>query len=129
MFLDIARRHGVNVLERSIFDHVPGAGRWRTALLLDGNIGIGGDPVALLERLGDLLGTSTAASSSRSSRTTSPIGSSLVRAETAHDRQGRGSDGRPLARRACSPSLTPSVCDVVDTWDADERCFVRLERS
>jgi hypothetical protein len=30
---------------------VPGEGRWETALLADGNIGIGGDPVALLERL------------------------------------------------------------------------------
>ena len=41
-------RRGVTFLERSVFDRVPGAGRWRTALLLDGNIGIGGDPVALL---------------------------------------------------------------------------------
>jgi hypothetical protein len=30
-------------------------GGWRTALLLDGNIGIGGDPETLLRRLADLL--------------------------------------------------------------------------
>ena len=30
---------------------VPGEGRWHTALLADGNIGIGGDPVALLRRV------------------------------------------------------------------------------
>ncbi len=54
-FLDVARARGVNVLHRSVFDHVPGPRRWRTALLFDGNIGIGGDPVALLSRVVELL--------------------------------------------------------------------------
>jgi SAM-dependent methyltransferase len=54
-FLDIARERGVNVLQRSVFDRVPGARRWRSALLLDGNIGIGGDPEALLRRIAELL--------------------------------------------------------------------------
>ena len=49
--LDHARARGVPVLERCIFGHLPGAGRWRTALLLDGNIGIGGNPLALLRRV------------------------------------------------------------------------------
>lgn len=52
----MARKTGAPVLERSIFGSVPGAGRWRTALLLDGNIGIGGDAVALLRRVAALLG-------------------------------------------------------------------------
>lgn len=39
----------------SVFDEVPGAGRWGSALLLDGNIGIGADPAALLERVLGLL--------------------------------------------------------------------------
>jgi SAM-dependent methyltransferase len=51
----LARRRGATVLEASIFDRLPGAGRWRTALLLDGNIGIGGCPDALLRRLARLL--------------------------------------------------------------------------
>ncbi|WP_309233321.1 methyltransferase domain-containing protein [Conexibacter sp. W3-3-2] len=38
-----------------VFSSVPAAGRWRTALLLDGNVGIGGDPVALLRRCGELV--------------------------------------------------------------------------
>ena len=38
-----------------VFEELPGAGSWRTALLLDGNIGIGGDPVRLLRRLQSLL--------------------------------------------------------------------------
>ena len=33
-----------------MFEPLPGEGRWGTVLLLDGNVGIGGDPVALLER-------------------------------------------------------------------------------
>jgi SAM-dependent methyltransferase len=53
--LTAARERGVLVLERSVFDRVPGAGRWATALLLDGNVGIGGRPVPLLRRVGALL--------------------------------------------------------------------------
>lgn len=50
-----ARADGVPALERSIFDRVPLEGQWRTVLLMDGNVGIGGDPVALLERCRDIL--------------------------------------------------------------------------
>jgi len=49
------RARGAEALRRSIFDPIPGAGRYRAGLLLDGNIGIGGDPVALLRRLATLL--------------------------------------------------------------------------
>jgi len=51
----LARQRGAMVIERSVFDRVPGAGRWRSALLLDGNVGIGGDAVALLRRVRALL--------------------------------------------------------------------------
>ncbi len=50
-----AMAHGAIVLERSVFDRLPGEGRWSTVLLLDGNIGIGGDPLRLLDRLRELL--------------------------------------------------------------------------
>ena len=43
----LARGQGLPVLLRSVFDRLPGMGRWGTALLMDGNIGIGGDPSAL----------------------------------------------------------------------------------
>ncbi|MFD7123460.1 MULTISPECIES: bifunctional 2-polyprenyl-6-hydroxyphenol methylase/3-demethylubiquinol 3-O-methyltransferase UbiG [Streptomyces] len=54
----VARTRGLGgaALLRSVFDPLPGEGRWGTLLLLDGNIGIGGDPAALLERAADLLG-------------------------------------------------------------------------
>jgi SAM-dependent methyltransferase len=46
----MARRRGRAVLQRSVFGRLPGEGRWATVLLLDGNIGIAGDPVRLLRR-------------------------------------------------------------------------------
>ncbi|MES9543556.1 MULTISPECIES: methyltransferase domain-containing protein [unclassified Actinomadura] len=46
---------GGPALCRDVFGRVPGTGRWRTVLLADGNIGIGGDPAALLRRVLALL--------------------------------------------------------------------------
>ena len=45
-----ARHRGIRALQRDVFGALPHEGRWDTALLADGNIGIGGDPVALLRR-------------------------------------------------------------------------------
>ena len=50
-----AARRGAPVLLRSVFDPLPGEGRWGTALLLDGNVGIGGNPRALLARCAELV--------------------------------------------------------------------------
>ena len=46
---------GGQALCRSVFDPLPGEGRWGTVLLMDGNVGIGGDPHALLDRVARLL--------------------------------------------------------------------------
>lgn len=51
--LTLAR--GAVALRRSVFDRIPGEGRWRSVLLADGNVGIGGDPVRLLRRVRELL--------------------------------------------------------------------------
>jgi SAM-dependent methyltransferase len=45
-----AVRRRAPVLARSVFGPLPGEGRWGTVLLLDGSIGIGGNPEALLTR-------------------------------------------------------------------------------
>ena len=50
-----AHAQGLPVLHRSVFDAVPREGEWGTALLLDGNIGIGGDPTLLLARCAELV--------------------------------------------------------------------------
>lgn len=46
---------GAQALRRSVFDPLPGEGRWDTVLLMDGNVGIGGNPRALLDRTAELL--------------------------------------------------------------------------
>ena len=53
--VDQTRARGADALLRDVFDDVPGHGRWHTVLLADGNIGIGGDPLRLLRRVGELL--------------------------------------------------------------------------
>lgn len=61
--IDISRRavtlglgRGGQLLRRGVCDALPGEGRWGTALLLDGNIGIGGDVAAMLGRCRGLVG-------------------------------------------------------------------------
>jgi ABC-type multidrug transport system fused ATPase/permease subunit len=46
---------GAQAIVGDVFDELPGCGTWRSALLLDGNIGIGGSPVRLLARIEALL--------------------------------------------------------------------------
>jgi SAM-dependent methyltransferase len=49
------RDAGAPALLRSVFEPLPGQGRWATVLLADGNIGIGGQPAGLLARCAELL--------------------------------------------------------------------------
>lgn len=51
----LARVAGARVVRRSVFEPLPYEGAWRSVLLADGNIGIGGDPTRLLRRCADLL--------------------------------------------------------------------------
>ncbi|MGI8696146.1 MAG: methionine biosynthesis protein MetW [Mycobacteriales bacterium] len=41
---------GGSAIQRDFFGRLPGEGRWEHALLADGNVGIGGDPLAVLRR-------------------------------------------------------------------------------
>jgi len=50
-----AVRRGGAAIHRDVFAPLPGEGRWTTALLADGNVGIGGDPARLLGRLRQVL--------------------------------------------------------------------------
>lgn len=50
------RRRGVLALRADVFAALPDEGRWSHVLLADGNLGIGGDPVALLRRAATLIG-------------------------------------------------------------------------
>ena len=51
----LTAERGAAVLHRAVQRPLPGEGRWGAVLLMDGNIGIGGDPEALLRRCRDLV--------------------------------------------------------------------------
>lgn len=50
-----ARDRGAMAIVRDVFESVPGEGRWDSALLADGNIGIGGDPERLMRRVHEIV--------------------------------------------------------------------------
>ncbi|MFF4448418.1 class I SAM-dependent methyltransferase [Streptomyces sp. NPDC001502] len=119
-------RAGGSALCRSVFDPLPGEGRWGTVLLIDGNIGIGGDPAALLTRAAQLA---------------APDGSLLVEVTTAdvdervevHVDDGRGGHGAPfwwarLGARALCGRAADAGWTRAATWQAAGRCFVDLRR-
>jgi SAM-dependent methyltransferase len=122
----IARDRGADVILRSVFADVPRAGSWRTALLLDGNIGIGGRPEALLGRARDLVAPGGSVLVE-----TAPPGHPTRRERVRIEARGTrspwfgwatvGSDGiGPLARAA---GLRPAAL-----LDLGGRWFARLER-
>ncbi len=122
----LARRRGALVLERSVFDHVPGKGLWGSALLLDGNVGIGGDPRALLTRLAALI---------------RPGGVVLVELEGATPPRQRQTvrlehRGRPgpwfpwawVGVDGLADVAAPAHLTIADVWSDGGRFFARLER-
>ncbi|MEH3052522.1 MAG: methyltransferase domain-containing protein [Patulibacter minatonensis] len=53
--VQLASARGGSAVQGDVFTHGLERGVWETALLLDGNLGIGGDPVALLRRVSEFL--------------------------------------------------------------------------
>ena len=110
---------------QSVFDAVPDAGLWRCALLLDGSIGIGGDPEALLQRVES--GSRSTADcwwkpdilSNRPS--TSMCGSKPPRAAA------RGFAGRSFLTSTWGCSPVPAV-SFSDAWEDEGRYFAQLDR-
>lgn len=51
----LTQANGAPAIRRDVFGRLPGEGRWRHVLLADRNVGIGGNPVRLLRRAGELL--------------------------------------------------------------------------
>jgi SAM-dependent methyltransferase len=122
----LANHGGGRAIVGNIFDEVPGAGTWRCALLLDGNIGIGGSPVRLLARIGALLerhGMILVEIESPAGRT--------CFTEARIERDGVGSEWFPWARVA-APAIREVAhaggFDVQAVWSSAERWFARLRR-
>ena len=123
----LARARGADAILRSVFADVPHAGTWRTALLLDGNIGIGGAPAGLLARARALIAPGGAVLV-ETGPPDSPTRRLRVRLETPGAMSPWfgwatvGADGiAPLARAA---GLVPAA-----PFSAGGRWFARLERT
>ncbi|MFD3920881.1 methyltransferase domain-containing protein [Streptomyces sp. NPDC058595] len=128
-------RLGGTALRRSVFDPLPGEGRWGTVLLVDGNIGIGGDPAGLLRRAGGLL-----AHGGLIIAETAPVDiDERVRVRVDDGRHPPPADG-PRAMGSPFPWArlgTPALLRYgralgwypVDQWEAAGRPFVALRRS
>lgn len=121
----LAGAGGTPVLRRSVFDRLPLEGLWGAALLMDGNIGIGGDPAALLARCANLI-----ADDGRIVVEVDPDPDLFDCAEyTAIGHGGRESAPFPWARvgsAALARLAAPSGLVVADAWAAGERRFVVL---
>lgn len=120
------RRHGATALRRSVFDHLPNEGRWQTVLLMDGNVGIGGDPAALFNRLRDLVRPggrllAEAAGEDVDERLT-------VRVEDAHGRHGRPFPWARLGTTALLHAAEAAGWVLTGRWTAKDRPFVELHR-
>jgi SAM-dependent methyltransferase len=113
-------------LRRSVFDRLPGEGRWHRVMLVDGNIGIGADVPALLTRIAALLG---------------PYGQALVEVDPStvdevvevcleHPDGRRGEAwrwarvGGPALRRYAGPAGLA----VIAQWHQEGRSFAALAR-
>ncbi|MER5619866.1 methyltransferase domain-containing protein [Streptosporangium sp. NPDC002544] len=120
----LTRRAGGLVLCCDVFGPVVGSGHWATVLLADGNIGIGGDPHALLRRVRELV---------------RPGGQILTEVEppgvvSRVDRlrlRGLGLTGDWFTWARVSVTDFPSMArsagfTEVDSWQADDRWFARL---
>jgi SAM-dependent methyltransferase len=119
------RDAGLPVLHRSVFAPLPNEGRWSGALLLDGNIGIGGDVAALLSRCHDLL----AVGGALVSETHPDPHRDTVSISTLVDDRGRESDPFPWAEVGEVPLLAAAAGFREDrTWSVAGRRFLRLVR-
>ncbi len=116
---------GVAAIRRNVFDALPGEGRWRTALLADGNIGIGGDPAALLRRLRELVDPR-----GRVVTELAPPGAGLTTTRVVLSCDGRHS--RPFDWAVVGVDAAPALADrvglrVTGTRQAGERWYAVLE--
>jgi SAM-dependent methyltransferase len=121
-----ARRRGALAVCSDVFAPLPMEGRWRSILLADGNIGIGGDPARLLRRCSGLLDRSGAVVVELH-----PPGARSWAGEIVlHDGVGR-SRPFPWARvdaRDVAALAGRSALRVADEWTEADRWFVELAR-
>lgn len=123
--VDILRENGLPVFHGSLFDRLPNEGGWQTVLLVDGNVGIGGDVDAMLARCAELI---------------SPTGEIVVELHREDDRDrtyigrlidshGGESESFPWAEIGLDSILLRAACTGLmlrQAWSEDDRSFCRL---
>ncbi|GAA1782288.1 class I SAM-dependent methyltransferase [Streptomonospora arabica] len=121
------RAAGGRALCRSVFDRLPGEGGWDTAVLLDGNIGIGGAPERLLARLAEVVAP-------RGLLLVEAAGEDVDERMAVHVCDGRGRCSAPflwarVGLRALAAAVGSTGWEVAETWHRGSRCFAALRRA
>ncbi len=126
--VDHTRGRGASALVRDVHDRLPAEGRWGTVLLADGNIGIGGDPLALLRRCRDLLRPGAVALVETSADARHDLRTSI----TLHGPSGRRSHAVPWAvvgAHALVELAARAGFVAVEDWRVGGRSFVMLRHA
>ena len=126
--VELARAAGLPVAAGSVFEPVPHEGDWDVVLLLDGNIGIGGDPAALLGRCAEVM----AADGSVVVETAVDASVDVVYLARVLDDLGSTSDAFPWAEVGASALPAHAAragLGVAQAWSVDGRRFCRLART
>lgn len=121
----LAQQRGALAIRGSVFGELPAAGRWRTALLLDGNIGMGASPALLLGRIASLL-----APDGELLVELAPPGGGIVihRLRLEHGRaRSAWFEWATVAVDAISEPAAPLGLVVADSWCDGGRWFALLE--
>jgi SAM-dependent methyltransferase len=124
--VELAVGGGGRAIVGDIFDELPAAGRWRSALLLDGNIGIGGSPGRLLARIGALL-----EDGGEVLVEVEPPGAVTCSTRARLETGGAASAWFPWAR-VSAPAIGPIAqaggFGAIAVWQLSDRWFARLRR-
>jgi SAM-dependent methyltransferase len=119
---------GAPALRRSVFSPLPNEGRWGGVVLLDGNVGIGGDPIALLRRARQLLraGGQVLVEADAPGQPTREL---AVRIETTPDRTGPWFRWAVVAAGDIGPLLRAADFTDIAVSGTDGRWFATGRRS
>ncbi len=122
-------QRGAPALIRSVFERVPGEGRWPTVLVLDGNIGIGGDVAELLDRLAALM--AAGGSLIIEASTVDVATDEVLDVRFSVENQALGPHFRwaVVGAQALIGYAGPAGLAVADYWSARGREFLRFERN
>ena len=120
------RARGVLALHRSVWRRLPGEGHWRTTVLLDGNVGIGGNPGALLRRMHAVTekgGSCIVETTTEGDCWTGPVHLTDLRGMTSRTFPWSRLDADALTVLAATTGWS-----VVSRWTTGDRPFLRLQK-